>query len=235
MPLRSHRGRARRSRPWWRPRSRRGWLPTAFASVITAAVAGEAPLAPGAALPSIDAQTLDGNKTKLPKDGSGHALVIVVGFTKAAAKDTMPWLEACRNAAAAAESAPSAAAGPPPSAPAESARSAATGSPPGAPAPSSPGLVCYDVRMVEDVPRLFRRLMERDMKSGFPPGLQQRTLLVYEHNEAWRGRLGVDDDRTAHVIGCDAEGIVRAVARGPYSQKELKTLLETIARPPTTS
>ena len=182
------------------PRSRRGWLPVTLVSVITAAVAGETPLAPGAELQSIEATTLDGTKTVLPKDGHGQRLLIVVGFTKAAAKTTRPWLEACRAAAAA--------------------------------APTEPGLDCYDVRMVEDVPRMLRGMMEHGMKSGLPPELRKRTLLVYEHYDSWRERLGATDDKTAYVVACDAEGIVRGRASGPYAESEMKKLLEAIARPP---
>lgn len=184
-------------------RSRRGWLPTAFASFVTAAVAGEAPLAPGVELPSIEATTLDGSKAALPKDGRGQPLLLVVGFTKAAAKDTRPWLESCRKAAEA--------------------------------VPSAPGVVCYDVRMLEDVPRMLRGMMEHGMKSGLPADLRKRTLLVYEHDAAWRERLGVTSDKTAYVVGCDAEGIVRALAKGPYAEPELKKLLEAIAAPPAAS
>src|SRR5262245_57617061 len=78
---------------------------------------------------------------------------------------------------------------------------------------SSGGTVnCYDIRMVEEVPRFFRGMMERGMRSGLPVDLQRQTLLVYSDNDAWRGRVGAVDDKTAYVIGCDKEGIVRVTA-----------------------
>ena len=159
-------------------------------------VAGEAPLASGVVLPSLEATTLDGSRTALPKDASGQAFLIVVSFTKAAAKATRPWLDACRDS------------------------------------PAAASVACYDVRMVEEVPRMLRGMMEHGMKSGLPSGLRQRTLMVYEHNEAWRERLGVKDDRTAHVVGCDTAGIVRGLTSGAYSEQELKKLLDAMASPP---
>ena len=89
-------------------------------------------------------------------------------------------------------------------------------------------LYCYDVRMLEDVPRAFRGMMERGMKSGFPIEHQRHTLLVYTQNEAWRTRLGVADKKTAYLIGCDAKGIVRSLTSGQYSETEFKKILDAI-------
>lgn len=177
-----------------------GLLPLAL-FVQAALAADPAKLASGSPLPPLEAQTLAGDPAALPRDAQGHGAVLVVGFTKAAAKVTGPWLEACRAAAAA--------------------------------RPAESGLTCFDVRMVEDVPHMFRGAMEHGMKSGFPAALQRQTLLVYANNDAWRKQLGVADTKTAYLIGCDAQGVVRGLASGPYAEPELRKLLEASADPGT--
>jgi hypothetical protein len=99
--------------------------------------------------------------------------------------------------------------------------------------PGREKVACYDVRMLEEVPRLFRGMMERGMKKGYPIDRQRRTLLVYSSNDAWRGRLGADP-ASAYVVGCDGTGRVRLMATGPFVEAELQAILGAIA-PPTAS
>jgi hypothetical protein len=87
---------------------------------------------------------------------------------------------------------------------------------------------CYDVRMLEDVPKSFRGMVERGMKSGYPVELQRMTLLAYHDNEAWRGYLGVTDPKSAYVAALDADGYVREIADGSFSDAKLKHLLEVV-------
>jgi hypothetical protein len=148
-----------------------------------------------AELPPLDAQSLGGEQVTPLRDTRGQGAVLVVGFSKGAAKLTKPWMDACLAALAAS---------------------------------GGGGITCYDVRMVEEVPRLFRGAMERGMRKGLPIERQRLTLLVYSGNEAWRQRLGVKDDDAAYVIGCDREGHVRRAATGPYSEGELQAILAAI-------
>ncbi|HET8948555.1 MAG TPA: hypothetical protein VFQ07_16360, partial [Candidatus Polarisedimenticolia bacterium] len=95
--------------------------------------------------------------------------------------------------------------------------------------PGREKVACYDVRMLEEVPRLFRGMMEKGMKKGYPADRQKRTLLVYSDNQAWRGRLGVRDKDSAYVLGCDGTGRVRLMATGAYVESELRAILDAIA------
>ena len=98
-------------------------------------------------------------------------------------------------------------------------------------AASKPGgstVSCYDVRMLEDVPRSFRGMVERSMKSGYPIELQRQTLLVYIGNDAWRERVGATDAKSAYVIACDKEGRVRKLVIGPFVKAELDWLLDAV-------
>jgi len=157
------------------------------------AAAGAPRLVPGVELPVLEVNALSGDAVALPRDARGHAAVLVIGFSKAAARISRPWLDGCRSATAAGS-----------------------------------GIFCYDVRMLEEVPRLFRGQVERGMRNGFPVELQRRTLLVYTENDAWRERVGADDDKTPYVIGMDAEGRVRGAAKGQYVETELRKMLEAI-------
>ena len=62
-----------------------------------AIVAGSPQLTAGTMLPSLQAKTLAGESVALPKDLNGHPALFVIGFSKAAAGVTRPWLEACRS------------------------------------------------------------------------------------------------------------------------------------------
>ena len=159
--------------------------------------ASEAKLAEGLELPRLESHTLSGDAVTLPQDARGQAVVLVVGFSKAAAKVMRPWMDACRAAAG--------------------------------PEQKQPSVYCYDVRMLEDVPRPFRGMVERSMRKGYPPELSPRTLLIYTANDAWRERLGATDNKTAYVVGCDAEGRVRRVASGNFVDTELAAILAAIA------
>ena len=65
------------------------------------APAGASPqLAVGTELPTLQAKTLAGAEMNLPKDSKGRGALLVVGFSRASADVTRPWLEACRTTAA---------------------------------------------------------------------------------------------------------------------------------------
>ena len=87
-------------------------------------------------------------------------------------------------------------------------------------------LRCYDVRMVEDIPRLFRGMTEKGMRSGYPAELRARALLIYRDNAAWREHLGVADDKTAYVVAVDTEGRVRTLVKGPLSSADFDKIVK---------
>jgi len=153
-------------------------------------------LVPGMELPPLEVNALSGDAAALPRDARGHAAVLVIGFSKASAKISRPWLDGCRSAAASGQ--------------------------------AGSGAYCYDVRMLEGVPRSFRGTVERSMRSGYPVELQRQTLLVYTENDAWRERVGADDDKTPYVVGIDKDGRVRGAAAGQFVQSELRKILEAI-------
>ena len=67
-------------------------------SILPAAAAQQ--IATNAELPFLQAKALAGGEVTLPKDGKGHGALLVIGFSKASAQVTRPWLEACRTTTA---------------------------------------------------------------------------------------------------------------------------------------
>lgn len=91
-----------------------------------------------------------------------------------------------------------------------------------------PAWRCYDVRMVEGIPGLFRGFIERAMRKEYPAEWRDDALLVYRDNEVWKRRLGVSDPKVAQVLVADAEGRVAAMAAGAWSEERLQSLLATL-------
>ena len=74
----------------------------ALALVLSVGPAGATQqLPPGTELPLLQAKPLAGGAITLPNDSKGRPALLVVGFSKASANVTRPWLEACHAAAAA--------------------------------------------------------------------------------------------------------------------------------------
>ena len=87
------------------------------------------------------------------------------------------------------------------------------------------GARCYDVRMVEGIPRLFRGFAEGGMRKGYPAALLDQVLLVYQENDLWKQRLGAADENTAYVVVLDASGRVSGLQRGAFSEGALSEVL----------
>src|SRR5262245_35064053 len=96
----------------------------------------------------------------------------------------------------------------------------------------APGMECYDLRMLEEVPRAFRGMAERGMRHGLPAELQRQTLLVYAGNDAWRERVGEADDKTAYVIGLRRDGRVGGMTQGAYTETEMQKMLDGLETEP---
>ncbi len=144
-------------------------------------------LAAGVELPRLEAKTLTAEAVDLPRDALGRPAILVISFSKAAAKVSRGWLDGCRSAAA---------------------------------GRSPAGVSCYDVRILADVPKILRGMVERGMRNGYPVDLQRQTVLVYSESDAWRERAEGIDDKMTYVIGCDRDGRVRATAAGGFVETE---------------
>ena len=80
-------------------------------------------------------------------------------------------------------------------------------------------VIAFRVIMLESVPRLFRRMAVSGIKSGIPQALWDKTILSYKDEAPWKERLGVSADKHSYVVVLDAEGRVRWMSSGPYSEQ----------------
>ncbi len=82
---------------------------------------------------------------------------------------------------------------------------------------SYPHLSIYTAIFLESVPRLFRPLAIRGIRSGMPVFLQARTMLLYRDESFWERRLHVADESHASVILLGRGGQIRWITSGPFT------------------
>lgn len=170
----------------------------------SAAPAAESPLSSGVPFPDLVGKSLAGADLTVDMR-DGVAKVIVMTFTRGAATPAQTWLDACQA----------------------DEKSQSGTEPSGAENSSAalPGRVaCYDVRMVQGVPRLVRGFVEGRMKKGLGPEQLARTILVYKDKEAWRDRLLVmsHNEDQPFIVMVDRQGRVQSLLWGPFDPAALK-------------
>ncbi len=90
--------------------------------------------------------------------------------------------------------------------------------------------VCFNVMVLESVPRLLRGMVSGSIRSGMPAALRDRSILVYQGEAEWRRRLNVSSDQYACVAVLDAGGRVRAMGHGPFSEAAYAAIGAAITR-----
>ena len=96
---------------------------------------------------------------------------------------------------------------------------------------TSPGVACWDVRMVEGMPRLVRGFVEGRMRKDVAVADRERVVLVYKNNEAWRDRLMVmkDFENDPFLVLVDRSGSVQSLLRGSFDAVALKSEQQKLA------
>jgi hypothetical protein len=89
--------------------------------------------------------------------------------------------------------------------------------------PTGP-VIAFRVIELQSVPRLFRQMAVSGIKGGMPQALWDQTILSYKDEAFWKDRLGVTEDRHSHVVLLDAEGHIRWMGSGPYSESGYQQL-----------
>lgn len=95
----------------------------------------------------------------------------------------------------------------------------------------TPRVACWDVRMVEGMPRLVRGFVEGRMRKGVPASDRERIVLVYKDNETWRDRLMVmkDFENDPFLVLVDRSGRVQSLLRGSFDAVALKSEQQKLA------
>jgi hypothetical protein len=52
-----------------------------------------------------------------------------------------------------------------------------------------PHLEIYNAIFLESVPRLFRDMVVAGIRSGMPPAVQDRTVILYQQQSSWEQKL----------------------------------------------
>jgi hypothetical protein len=84
----------------------------------------------------------------------------------------------------------------------------------------------YDVAVVQDIPRLFRGLAERGMRSDVPVAQHDRFLLLRSDEQAWKKFVGYKQPADAYLVLLDRWGGVRDQWHGPFNISEYEKLAE---------
>ena len=94
----------------------------------------------------------------------------------------------------------------------------------------SRGPAVFRVIFLESVPKVFRSMAISGIKSGLPEALWDRTLLVYQGEDAWKFRLVVTSDRHSYLVLLDGQGRVEWMSSRAFNEAEYADLKKLLGR-----
>lgn len=81
-----------------------------------------------------------------------------------------------------------------------------------------PRLKIYNAIFLESVPRLFRGMVVSGIRSGMPPAVQDRTVILYQQQNSWEQKLHVADENSAVVLVLGRTGLIRYLVSGTFAE-----------------
>ena len=83
---------------------------------------------------------------------------------------------------------------------------------------------CYEIRMLEGLPRLLRGLVEGRMRGSEPKATQRNVVLLYKGAERWQRDLGVTkkDENTPRVLVVRDTREIAAIIDTPFDPNALE-------------
>lgn len=91
-----------------------------------------------------------------------------------------------------------------------------------------PQLLLYTAIFLESVPRLFRSIAVSEIRSGMPPAMLDRTLLLYQQQSSWEQILQSTDEKNACVVLLGRDGHIRWISSGPFAEPAYEHLREQL-------
>lgn len=82
----------------------------------------------------------------------------------------------------------------------------------------------FSVIVLQSVPGLLRGVVVAQIRKGTPIALRDRVLLVYREEDAWKRRLGVSSDKDVSLLLIGADGTIRWVHHGRFSEPDYARL-----------
>jgi hypothetical protein len=79
-------------------------------------------------------------------------------------------------------------------------------------------LAIYNVIFLESVPRPLHGIVASRIRDKMPLGMQDQTLLLYQHQIPWEQRLHIQDENYACVVVIERTGFIRSISSGPFTE-----------------
>ena len=95
-------------------------------------------------------------------------------------------------------------------------------------AKDDPRFSIYTIIFLESVPRLLRSMVVSGIKSGMPPVMQDRTILLYWDERSWKQRLQLADESHACVTLIRANGEIQWMNSESFSDARYSELTKQI-------
>lgn len=86
----------------------------------------------------------------------------------------------------------------------------------------NPAVTFYEVPMIGGLGVMVAPFIDGGMRKGTPKEKHENVVTVYGGVDPWKERTGMQNDKDAHLVLIDRNGIVRWLYRGAYSDEALQ-------------
>lgn len=92
-----------------------------------------------------------------------------------------------------------------------------------------PHLNIYNLIFLESVPRPFRGMAVSGVRSGMPPAVQDRTMILFQQQTSWEQKLRLTDENYACVLVLGPTGLIRGMTSGLFTENLYRQVRERIS------
>ncbi len=93
---------------------------------------------------------------------------------------------------------------------------------------SHPRLVCYQIAVLQDAPRMFRGMIAGGIKRGIPKDQQDSFLILVHDEDTWKSLAGFANPDDAYLLLVDDRANIHWKTHGPPTAAALKSLREQL-------
>jgi len=91
-------------------------------------------------------------------------------------------------------------------------------------------LATYQLAVLEDVPKFIRGFVAGGIRESVPKGMQDKFLLLYQQEKAWKAFVGFEGPDEAYLLLLDSSGNLAWRTHGVFSEIEYSALREHVDR-----
>ena len=92
-------------------------------------------------------------------------------------------------------------------------------------------LVCYQIAVLQDAPRMFRGMITGGIKRGIPKDEQDFFLILVHDEDTWKSLAGFSNPDDAYLLFVDDRANIRWKTHGPPTPAAVKSLREKLPSP----